>query len=191
MTQSRPASHFQRLYASNPDPWAFNTSPYEQAKYRQTIDALAHRHFLSGLEVGCSIGILTRMLAPQCAKLLGIDIVDEPLTDARARCADQPQVDFKRLQVPKEWPSGRFDLIVFSEVLYFLTAADIDLCADHALDSLLPDGVVVMVNWLGRTDDPSSGDAAPDRFIAATKDRLKLIRQERHEHYRLDILART
>lgn len=189
MTDSRPPIHFQRLYRSNPDPWDFNTSPYEQAKYRHTMDALGDRRFTSGLEVGCSIGILTRMLAPLCDSLLGIDIVEDPLPAARARCADQSRVRFARLQVPVDWPDEHFDLIVFSEMLYFLSAADIKRCAHHVLDTLLPGGVVVLVNWLGRTDDPSPGDAAPDRFIAATRGVLNMLRQERHEHYRLDSLA--
>ena len=189
MTESRSASHFQRLYQANADPWGFNTSPYERAKYQHTVDALGERRFASGVEVGCSIGILTRMLASRCESLLGIDIVEDPLAAARARCADQPQVRFARMQVPVQWPTGRFDLIVFSEVLYFLSAADIALCGRHVLDSLMPDGMVLLVNWLGQTDDPSPSDAAPDRFIEATRPALRVIRQERHERYRLDVLA--
>ena len=189
MTESRSASHFQRLYQANPDPWGFNTSPYERAKYQHTLGALGERRFSSGLEVGCSIGILTRMLAPRCDSLLGVDIVEDPLPAARARCADQPQVRFARMQVPMQWPSGQFDLIVFSEVLYFLSAADIALCARHVVHGLMPGGTVVLVNWLGKTDDPSPSDAAPDRFIDATRRALRIIHQERHERYRLDLLA--
>ncbi|WP_428493491.1 class I SAM-dependent DNA methyltransferase [Rhodopila sp.] len=189
MTGSRPASHFQRLYQANPDPWGFNTSRYERAKYRQTLDALGDRRFSAGLEVGCSIGILTRMLAPQCDSLLGIDIVEDPLSAARSRCADQPQVRFEQMQVPGQWPGGRFDLIVFSEVLYFLSAADIATCARHVLHCLMPGGAVVLVNWLGQTDDPSPSDAAPDRFVEQTKTALRVTRQERHRRYRLDLLG--
>ena len=189
MMGSRPASHFRDLYQANPDPWRFNTSRYERAKYRHTLDALGDRHFRSGLEVGCSIGILTRMLAPRCDSLLGIDIVEDPLPAARAGCADQPQVRFERVQVPAQWPVGRFDLIVFSEVLYFLSAADIAACARHVLHCLMPGGVVVLVNWLGKTDDPSPSDAAPDRFVEATRAALRVTCRERHRRYRLDLLA--
>lgn len=189
MTKSRPASHFQQLYQSNPDPWGFGTSPYEQAKYCQTIAALEGRRFVSGLEVGCSLGVLTSMLAPTCDTLLGIDIVEDPLAAARARCASQPHVRFGRMQAPIEWPDARFDLVVFSEVLYFLSAADIAGCARHVLNTLLPNGAVLLVNWLGHTDDPNPADAAPDRFIASAGNALRVVRQERHERYRLDLLA--
>ena len=189
MTQSRSADHFRQIYRSNPDPWAFASSPYEQAKYRQTMAALGDRHFTAGLEVGCSIGILTTLLAARCDTLLGLDLVEEPLQAARTRCANQPHVQFAQMQVPNQWPGRRFDLIVLSEVLYFLSERDIDRCAEHALRVLLPNPVVVMVNWLGSTQDPTSGDAAAERFIAATSLQLEVKGQERHEGYRLDVLG--
>jgi len=189
MTSSRDASHFARIYQSNPDPWGFRTDPYEQAKYRHSISMLQHRRFTAGLEVGCSIGILTHMLAPHCDTLLGLDIIEQPLEAARLRCADQPWVRFERMQVPAAWPDQRFDLILLSEVLYFLSPADIDHCATRVTGSLLPTATVLLVNWLGQSDDPSSGDEAAERFIAATAGSLRIAHQDRHSRYRLDQLV--
>jgi 2-polyprenyl-3-methyl-5-hydroxy-6-metoxy-1,4-benzoquinol methylase len=189
MTGSRPPEHFQRLYQSNPDPWGFKSSAYERAKYQRTVAALGARRFSSGLEVGCSIGILTRMLAPSCDRMLGVDIVEAPLQEARSRCADQPHVRFRRMRVPDEWPADKFDLIVFSEVLYFLAPKDIDRCADRVRSSLLPDATVVLVNWLGQTDDPTPGHDAAERFVQATSGALTPVRQDNHAQYRLDILT--
>jgi SAM-dependent methyltransferase len=192
--ESRPASHFRRLYQANPDPWAFTTSPYERAKYRHTMEILGDRYFTSGLEVGCSIGILTRMLAPCCASLLGIDIVEDPLQAARERCADQNQVRFERMRAPMQWPGGRFDLIILSEVLYFLSPDDIAHCARQVGGSVLPGAIVLLVNWLGQSDDPCSGDQAAERFIyetsaARTSAALTVARQDRSARYRLDLLV--
>ncbi len=64
------------------------------------------------------------------------------------------------MRVPGEWPEQRFDLIVLSEVLYFLSPADIALCADRVMSSVLPGGKILLVNWLGQSDDPCSGDEA-------------------------------
>lgn len=191
MTQSRDPSHFSRIYESNPDPWNFRTDPYEDAKYRHTRDVLADCHFASALEVGCSIGVLTRMLAPLCETVLAVDIVDRPLTDAAERCADQPWVTFQRMRVPDAWPDRRFDLVVLSEVLYFLSPADIDRCAHRVRDSLLPAARVMLVNWLGKSDDPTTGDQAAQRFIAATAGSLAILRQDRRPRYRLDLLVAT
>jgi len=191
MTQSRDSAHFSRIYESNPDPWNFRTDPYELAKYRHTREALANRHFANALEVGCSIGVLTRMLAPLSDAVLAVDIVESPLKDAAARCADQPWVTFQRMRVPDEWPDRRFDLIVLSEVLYFLSPEDIDRCARRVKDSLLPGAQVVLVNWLGQSDDPTTGDRAAERFIAATGDTLAIAQQDRQPRYRLDLLGAT
>jgi 2-polyprenyl-3-methyl-5-hydroxy-6-metoxy-1,4-benzoquinol methylase len=188
MTESRPAEHFERLYECNPDPWGFTSSGYEQTKYRRTLAALGGRRFVSGLEVGCSIGVLTGMLARWCERLLGVDIVAAPLQEARSRCADQSHVRFQQMQVPEAWPDGRFDLIVFSEVLYFLSPADIDRCADRVRCSLLPGGTVVLVNWLGRTDDPTPGGEAAEYFVRAMSGALAVVRHDHHGKYRLDVL---
>lgn len=189
MTKSRPHTHFERLYQSNPDPWEFETSSYEKDKYRRTLDALGDRRFSAALEVGCSIGVLTSMLARRCDTVLGVDIVEQPLHAARLRCADQPHARFQRMHVPASYPEGRFDLIVFSEVLYFLSLPDIDLCIDRVRSSLMPGGAVVLVNWLGRTDDPTPGNAAAEHFITASAETLAIISQYRNENYRLDILG--
>jgi LmbE family N-acetylglucosaminyl deacetylase len=191
MPQSRPPSHFQDLYQSNSDPWGFETSPYEQAKYQNSLKALGDRHFESGFEVGCSIGVLTQMLASRCGRLLGVDIVEAPLSAARARCANMPHVRFEQMQIPLDWPDEQFDLIVFSEILYFLSAVDIERCARRVVETLLPAGAVLLVSWTGKTDDPSSGDIAPDLFIEHVKDRLPVVHQERHTNYRLELLTAT
>jgi hypothetical protein len=117
----------------------------------------------------------------------GVDIVEELLPAARARYAGQPWVRFKRMQVPLQWPAGGFDLIVFSEVLYFLSGGDIDLCARCAAASLAPSGLIVLVNWLGESDDPMDGHDATERFIAASG--LRMIRRDGTDRYRLDVLS--
>ena len=80
MTVSHDAEHFRRLYARSADPWGFRTSGYEQEKYRRTIATLGERRFRSGFEPGCSIGVLTRMLATRCDALLAADIVESHCT---------------------------------------------------------------------------------------------------------------
>jgi SAM-dependent methyltransferase len=188
MTGSRDLFHFARLYESNPDPWGFGTDPYELAKYDHSIEVLGDHRFASGLEVGCSIGVLTRMLARKCESLLGLDIVDAPLEAAAQRCAHQPWVSFRRMEVPGQWPDQHFDLILLSEVLYFLSPADIDRCASRVKGSLRPNARVLLVNWLGISDDPCSGDEAAERFIAATAGTLTVVLQARQSRYRLDLL---
>ncbi len=90
---SRGPAHFQRLYDASADPWNYRASAYEKAKYRQTLASLGTAYFRSGFEVGCSIGILTRLLSCRCDALLGVDIIEKPLQDARRLNSDRPHVD--------------------------------------------------------------------------------------------------
>jgi 2-polyprenyl-3-methyl-5-hydroxy-6-metoxy-1,4-benzoquinol methylase len=185
---SRSAKHFERLYRADSDPWGFANSPYEQQKYEATLAVLGTKHFQSALEVGCSIGILTSRLASRCDHLIGLDFAPSAVKAARARCAPYPGVRIEQMQVPRQWPEGSFDLILFSEVLYFLDESDLmDTCA-HVLGSLLPGGKVLLVNYTEATDDPLSGDTAASSFIKATAPTLRPIYQTREPHYRLDLL---
>ena len=192
MTQTRPsrdAAYFDRIYARCDDPWGFRSSAYERAKYAATVAALPARRFRAALEVGCSIGELTRLLAKRCDAVHGIDISAAPLAAAEARCRDLPHVRFSQVNVPSQWPVGQYDLIVLSEVLYFLSAEDIRGAAARVCRALAPSGVTLLVNYLGAIDDPTSGDAAADGFIAAAP-ALRPAWQQRAPGYRIDLLCR-
>ena len=188
--------YFERLYQNDPDPWRFATSDYEREKYAATLAALPRARFERGFEVGCSIGVLTRQLAARCGALIAVDVAETALAQARERCADLIQagahVAFARMAVPGEWPDGRFDLVLFSEVLYYLGAEGgrdgIAEAARRTLACLEPGGAVLLVNWRGPTDGACSGEEAADRFIAACGGTLQATRQERAERYRLDLL---
>lgn len=195
---SRDPQHFERLYAEDPDPWGFASSAYEREKYRATMASLGGRRFRRGLEVGCSIGVLTAMLAGCCDEVLGIDPVETALAQARARCAEIGgaaigRVGFARMFVPDEFPAGRFDLIVLSEVLYFLTRPDLARLSELVREALEPGGVVLLVNYTGRPGEPASGDPltgdeAAEAFIDLTRSYLARSVYHRASSYRLDRL---
>lgn len=187
---SRDAGHFDRIYARNPDPWGFLTSPYEQRKYDVTLAALGGQRFNSAFEAGCSIGVLTTRLAKFCSTLLAVDISKVAVNAARERCAPLPQVKIELKRFPSQWPRGMFDLILLSEVLYFLTPADIQTTARHCIASLLPGGQVLLVNYTGLTDDPCSGDDAAEIFMKYTAPVLALNFSQRHDNFRIDLLQK-
>jgi SAM-dependent methyltransferase len=185
---SRDAAYFERLYAADPDPWRFKTSAYEVAKYAATVAAVADRRYAAALEVGCSIGELSARIAPLCDAFLGLDIAEAPLAEARRRCAGLAQTRFACMAVPGAWPEGQF-LILLSEVLYFLNAADIRATAARVRACLSPGGRVLLVNWIGEPADPQPGDRAADTYIAALD--WPVTRAERAARYRLDLLSQA
>ena len=141
---------FDELYAKDPDPWDFATSPYEQAKYEATIQALEGRRFKTGLEIGCSIGVLTQRLAEHVDELLGIDVAGSALEQARAR---NPSISFERREIPEEYPPGSYDLTVCSEVLYYLDEPAFEATLERLTGTLLH------VHWRPTTHNyPLGGD---------------------------------
>lgn len=183
-------AYFESLYASDPDPWKFASSAYEKEKYAKTLAALPRPRYAAGLEVGCSIGVLTRDVARRCDGLLALDVASAPLIEAQRRCADCPNVRFEQMTVPTQWPNGTFDLILLSEVVYYLCARDVARLGAHVAQSLRPQGDVVLVHWTGETDYPLRGDEAAELFIAALGGPTLVLRGDRYPDFRLDVLRR-
>jgi peptidoglycan/xylan/chitin deacetylase (PgdA/CDA1 family) len=112
-------SHFEALFAHQPDPWKY-TSPYEQTKYEQTLGLLPPGKIKNALEVACAEGHFTKQLALRVDHLLATDFSQIALDHAAERCAGLDNVQFLPLDLKKDSIPGKFDLIVCSEVLYYV-----------------------------------------------------------------------
>ena len=188
-----PPAYFDHVYQANRDPWNFETSPYEQAKYATTVAALPRPHYAEVFEVGCSLGVLTQQLAPRCGHLLAVDVSEAALAQARTRCADLPQVAIQLLRVPEEFPDQQFDLVLLSEVGYYWSPVDLHRAAGLLIDSLLPGGQLLLVHWTPPVHDyPLTGDDVHEFFLSQTADDgpLRHLTGQRHETYRLDLLEK-
>lgn len=163
--QRVPAVWFDRLYAEHDDPWGFATSDYERTKYGATLAALGTRRFARALEIGCSIGVLTGGLASRCDSLVAIDVSATALARARERLGDLGHVELLRRTFPEQCPPGPWNLIVCSEVLYYLDVPAFELAVDH-LDEALTDGATVLaVHWRPATRTyPLLGDEVHDQL---------------------------
>ncbi|GAA4520174.1 SAM-dependent methyltransferase [Actinoallomurus oryzae] len=149
--------YFARVYAGSPDPWGFTSRWYEERKYALSLAMLPRRHYEDAFEPGCSIGVLTAMLAPRCDRLLSCDVAPEAVRQARRRA---PGARVERRTLPEDWPDGTFDLIVFSEFLYYLDERDLGQVLDLATKALRPDGTLLAVHWRHPVADyPQTGDA--------------------------------
>ena len=186
MSKSWDADVFDRIHARGPDPWDVDTSPYEREKYDRTLATIPIPHPARSLEVGCSIGAQTARLAERTASLLALDISAEAVSRARQRCARFAHVEIRQARIPQDWPPGLFDLIVLSEMLYFLDRDDVAGTARLASGSLARDGAILLVNWTGYTDSPTTGDEAADLFVSTAK----FLRHtgSRQLDYRIDLL---
>jgi SAM-dependent methyltransferase len=146
-----PVAHFERLARESEDPWGYATSEYEQRKYQLTLDYLPARTGRT-LELGCSIGVFTALLAPRCEHLVAVDFSPTALERARRRLRGAEHVELLLRRLPEEMPNGPFDTIVCAEVLYYWSADLVQegLCRIEAV--LAPGGTLVAVHW--RHSDP-------------------------------------
>ncbi|EYT64647.1 SAM-dependent methyltransferase [Curtobacterium flaccumfaciens UCD-AKU] len=159
---SRSRESFDAHYDRKPEGWDFDGSWYEQRKRAVTLAALPRPRFRSALELGCATGVLTAALAERADDVLGTDISAAPLERAARRA---PTARFLQAALPSEWPEGRWDLVVMSEVGYYLSPADLDATIDRVLTSLDDDGVLVACHWRHPDDEAvSSGDAVDARL---------------------------
>jgi len=193
VSTSLPKSYFDRVYAGDADPWKFALSSYEKSKYEATLAALPRQRYASVFEAGCSIGVLTGMLARRCDSLLAVDASEAPLEMARARLADQPQVVFSQAWLPRDWPeTGRFDLILLSELLYYLQPDDVSAMAELSAKSLQIGGDLVLVHWRPKAEPPfpMDGDSATRCFIQAIESQVRLVHADCNDDYRLEVWRR-
>ena len=190
MKNTLPPQYFSDVYRNSDDPWNFETSPYERGKYEATIAALTKPHYHDALEIGCSIGVLTQMLAQRCSHLLATDISEVPLQKAIERLMGNPHVTFRQAAIPNEYPDGHFDLVVMSEVGYYLSLEDLKQAKEKIISSLHKDGNLILVHWLPFVPDyPLTGDEVHQLFLEPDA-RWQSVYSKREEKYRIDVLQR-
>ncbi len=185
--------YFEGMYAVNPDPWGFQDRWYEQRKYALTLAALTRAHYGSVFEPGCSIGVLSAELARRCDRLLSCDLVDAAVEQARARLdaltGDHAATEVRQWDAQGEWPAGMVDLVVISEMLYYLERDDAAAFVRRAVDHLTDSGEIVLVHWRQRVAEyPLTGDEAHE--IACAASGLAVVGHYEDDDLRLDVLAR-
>ncbi len=144
---STPADYFTDMYAGSADPWSLGGRWYEQRKYALTLAVLTRPRYRSAFEPGCSVGVLTEGLAARCDALLSADRVPAAVATTRERVRGSAHVTVEQRELPEQWPAGRFDLVVLSEMAYYLDEPACRRLLDLAVDALEPGGDLVAVHW--------------------------------------------
>jgi cyclopropane fatty-acyl-phospholipid synthase-like methyltransferase len=189
LTGETPVDSFERLYRLQSDPWDFDSSTYERDRYAAILQCLHRSHYDHAFEPGCSIGVLTSLLAPRCRQLLAMDVAPSAVQRATQRCEGLSSVEIKVGDLRRLSYGRPFDLIVFSEIGYYFTAEHLRDLAGKLSARLSPHGELLACHWLGHSKDHVlHGDEVHSILLQA----LPLIPQysERHRHFRIDSWVR-
>ena len=188
------ADHFERLYRAHADPWHVASAWYERRKRGLLLAALGRERYGHAFEPGCGAGELTRRLALRCGRLCAVDASSAAIGRCRARLAADGirHVDVLALELPAQWPPtprAGFDLIVVSELAYYLDDAALAMFLEALDASLAADGEIVACHWLPDFNDRlQSTDVLHDAMAALPG----LVPKARHHDvaFRLDLWRR-
>ncbi|WP_185975991.1 SAM-dependent methyltransferase [Mycolicibacterium sp. 018/SC-01/001] len=166
MSARLPDDYFDRLYAESDDPWSLGTRWYEDRKYAITMAVLPFRRYRHAFEPGCSVGVLTERLLMRCDRITAIDVSVAALDATNRRLAAARRggrLDLRRGSVDDPWPAGPFDLVVLSEVCYYLQPDTLRTVLEREIPRLPSPATVVAAHWRHAVADyPMSGDEAAE-----------------------------
>lgn len=178
---------FEALFQRDTDPWNYAGSPFEAYKRQALLRACGTRRFGRGLEIACANGETSQHLATRCLSLLAVDGAPTVVAAARGRVR-APGLRFAVARLPAETPRGPFDLIVASEILYYLTASDMGVLLDRLVAALAPGGRLVLLHHTVAFDDAAQPPWRAQR-MAVTRLSRTLDTVLIHQHARFQVAA--
>jgi SAM-dependent methyltransferase len=154
------AEDFAPRYATPAsDVWGYRVSPDHLTRAGWILEAMPEGRFRRVLEVGCAQGFLTERLAPRADSLIACDFSPEAIAAAKAALAGAAQVECRVADIRDGFPGADFDLVLFSDVLYYLSKRETDRVLADAGRNIAPGGHLLIANeW--RAD--ARGLTAPD-----------------------------
>jgi peptidoglycan/xylan/chitin deacetylase (PgdA/CDA1 family) len=146
--------HYWDRFFVSPDPWGYS-SAYETTKRANTLSVIPRGECKSALELACAEGHFSALLADCIGSLVASDISAVALERAAVRCHGKANITFQKLDFVRDPIPGQFDLIVCSEVLYYLgTIERLRAVMWKLVEALAPDGLLVMTHANLVSDDP-------------------------------------
>jgi cyclopropane fatty-acyl-phospholipid synthase-like methyltransferase len=189
MSTTTTHAYLEGGHSSDEELWEYASSDYEQRKYALTVASLPMARYENAFEPGCSVGLLSELLALRCARLLAADLARASLALAARRLKSFPHVRVEERTIPMEWPNETFDLIVLSDLACYFDVDTLHQVMERVVDSSAIGAHVVGVHWTDRTDFPLTGN-----YAHAVMDRTRALRGIVHhvdDRFVLDVWERS
>ncbi|MHB2018109.1 MAG: class I SAM-dependent methyltransferase [Candidatus Xenobia bacterium] len=196
------AETFDLLFLALPDPWGFKRSRFEHERFDRLMGVLRDRRYGRALEVGCAEGQFTRRMAEVADSIVALDISQVALERTAAACHDLPVSTARHDLTAAPLPGAGFDLIVASEVLYFIEDPELlRRTAQHIASMLSPGGRLLLSHMRLRRDDtcgvaqtlsgyPRMGAATVHPVFKALPE-LRVEREDLQPKYAICLLSRV
>ncbi|MFC0438301.1 bifunctional PIG-L family deacetylase/class I SAM-dependent methyltransferase [Kutzneria buriramensis] len=181
---STPLARFEALYEVSKDPWHTADSWYERRKRAILLAALPREHYRLAVEPACGLGALTAELAARADRVHAFDAVP-----AAVRAARRSGITVTEAVLPLGFPDEPADLVVLSEILYYLADEDLNKTVDNAITGLESGGDLVLVHWR-RWAPEATRDAAEAHELVAARPELRTLITHRDEEFLLHVLRR-
>jgi 2-polyprenyl-3-methyl-5-hydroxy-6-metoxy-1,4-benzoquinol methylase len=138
---------FEEAYLTANDPWDYEKSTYEKRKYLRTLACILRYRLGSVrvLEVGCSIGVFTKLLAAHFKEVTAIDVSVRALQRAASRTGLVSKIKFARRDIRSFEARTQYDVIVCAEMLYYIRTQDAEPFWVNLDRHLTTRGIIVFV----------------------------------------------
>ncbi|WP_447505642.1 class I SAM-dependent methyltransferase [Acinetobacter pittii] len=145
--------YFEDLYRHNNDPWGYDFHWYEARKRQICLALLTKPRYLKVLEVGCSNGHLSFHLAQRADELVCIDVSERAVQLASARLQEFEHVVVENRKIPEDYSIQKFDLILISEMAYYLSKDELHQFIEKLKYSLNDGGEILCCHWRHEIQD--------------------------------------
>ena len=172
----------ERKYWKCTDPWLLQSDPMGQEICDAIHAALSKEKYLSAVELGCGNGALAGRLRQRCNSYVDVNGAESALLAARQSVSGSGTIlrDF-----PCPLPDGNHDLIILSDILYFLNADEICELAKQ-ISQFWSDAEIVCVTCLAEEPHALNGEDAFAVFVKALETDFNFKTKKQASGYRID-----
>jgi SAM-dependent methyltransferase len=189
---------FNLLYRILHDPWSAGVPHYryQPHKYQVMLSLLPQRTYHRALDIGCGLGIFSRLLAQRCNQLLGIDISQWAVDSAARASSAVPNVQFRQADLLKmdAVALGQFDLVVLADTIYYLpdlSQRALQSAREQVLQTLAPGGTLMLVDHYFFRLDSHSRLTRTIHDCFRSRNSMRLVREHQRPFYLVSVLERA
>ncbi|RIJ22299.1 class I SAM-dependent methyltransferase [Henriciella barbarensis] len=144
---------FEQKFEADADPWQTWNSKYEAVKRASLAKAIGPRPYGRGLEIAAGNGSNTLMIANKTRRLIATEGAPAGAALVRKASQGEPHIRVVIHDVADRLPADAFDLIVISELLYYLGSEPFEMLAREVSRTLQPGGRLVLLHHVENFSD--------------------------------------